>query len=77
MKDEIESNNITYQLTPSGNHGRNSTERAIQTFKNHFIVGLCSVHPSFPLNQWYKLLPQAELALNLLRPFRINPALSA
>ena len=50
MKEEIEAHNISYQLTPAGNHGRNSAERAIQTFKNHFIAGLCSVHPQFPLH---------------------------
>jgi len=46
-------------------------------FKNHFISGLCSTHPDFPLNLWDKLLPQATLTLNLLRPSRINPQLSA
>ena len=77
MMEEMDSNNISYQLTPAGNHGRNAAERAIQTFKNHFVAGLCSVHPRFPLHQWDKLLPQAELTLNLLRPSRLNPALSA
>ena len=77
MMEEMDTNNITYQLTPAGNHGRNAAERAIQTFKNHFVAGLCSVHPRFPLHQWDKLLPQAELTLNLLRPSRLNPALSA
>ena len=49
MRSEIDSHDITYRLTPAGNHGRNAAERAIQTFKNHFIAGLCSVHPRFPL----------------------------
>jgi hypothetical protein len=35
------------------------------------------MHPDFPLNLWDKLLPQAVLTLNLLRPSRINPQLSA
>jgi len=68
---------VDYQLTPAGLHRRNWAERAIQTFKNHFISGLCSTHPDFPLNLWDKLLPQATLTLNLLRPSRINPQLSA
>ena len=38
---------------------------------------LCTVNPSFPLHQWDKLLPQAELTLNLLRPSRLHPKLSA
>ena len=74
---EIDTNSIDYQLTPAGLHRRNKAERAIQTFKNHFISGLCSVDPTFPLHLWDKLLPQAIITLNLLRPSRINPKLSA
>ena len=77
MRSEMDHHNISYQLTPAGNHGRNAAERAIQTFKNHFVAGLCSVHPQFPLRHWDKLLPQAELTLNLLRPSRLAPHLSA
>lgn len=58
-------------------HRRNAAERAIRTFKNHFIAGLCSVDKNFPLHLWDKMLPQAELTLNLLRGSRINPKLSA
>ena len=68
---------IDYQLVPPGIHRRNAAERAIRTFKNHFIAGLCSVDKAFPLHLWDKLLPQAELTLNLLRGSRINPRLSA
>ena len=52
-------------------------ERAIRTFKNHFISGLCSVDKNFPLHLWCRLLDQAELTLNMLRTSRINPKLSA
>ena len=45
-------------------------------FKNHFIAGLCTAHKNFPLNNWYSLLPQAVITLNLLRTFRLNPKLS-
>jgi hypothetical protein len=58
-------------------HRRNAAERAIQTFKNHFIAGLCSTDKDFPLHLWDCLLPQALLTLNLLRGSRINPQLSA
>jgi hypothetical protein len=57
---------IDYQLAPSHIHRRNSAERVIHTFKNHFIAGLCSADPNFPLKLWYKLLPQATITLNLL-----------
>ena len=58
-------------------HRRNAAERAIRTFKNHFISGLCSVDKNFPLHLWCRLLDQAELTLNMLRTSRINPNLSA
>ena len=77
LKDFMTDEDVDYQLTPAGLHRRNWAERAIQTFKNHFIAGLCSTHPDFPLNLWDQLLPQATLTLNLLRPSRVNPKLSA
>ena len=58
-------------------HQRNVSERAIQTFKNHFIYGIVSTHKDFPLHLWCRLLPQAIVTLNLLLPYRINPTLSA
>ena len=33
--------------------------------------------PDFPLHQWDQLIEQAVITLNLLRPARINPSLSA
>ena len=58
-------------------HRRNLAERAIQTFKSHFIAMLCGCDPTFPLHLWCRLLPQAELTLNLIRTSRLNPKLSA
>ena len=77
LKDYMYAENVDFQLTPAGVHRRNRAERAIQTFKNHMIAGLCTVDPQFPLNLWDKLIPYALLTLNLLRPSRINPRLSA
>jgi hypothetical protein len=51
----------------------NDAERAIQTFKNHFIAGICSI---FPLKFQDKLLPQTAITLNILRTSRINPPCS-
>jgi hypothetical protein len=68
---------IDYQLVPPGVHRRNAAERAIRTFQNHFIAGLCSVDKDFPIHLWDHLVTQAELTLNLLRSSRINPKLSA
>jgi hypothetical protein len=49
---------MQYQLVPPHIHRRNAAERAIRTFKNHFIAGLCSTHPDFPLRLWDSLIPQ-------------------
>ena len=54
-----------------------ASEGAIRTFKNHFISGLASTNPNFPLSNWCRLLPQTELTLNLLCASRLNPKLSA
>jgi hypothetical protein len=77
LKDFLTAETVDYQLVPPGMHRRNAAERAIRTFKNHFIAGLCSVDKNFPLHLWDKLVPQAEATLNLLRGSRINPKLSA
>eukprot|EP00957_Ditylum_brightwellii_P051069 3871798-Ditylum_brightwellii.AAC.1 len=50
---------MNFQLATPHNHCRNSAERAIQTFKNHFVAGLCSVHSNFSIQAWDKLLPRA------------------
>jgi hypothetical protein len=77
LKNYLTKQGITYQLAPPHIHRQNNAERAIQTFKNHFIAGICSVDPIFSLKLWDKLLPQATNTLNLLRKSRINPRMSA
>jgi hypothetical protein len=59
--------NIDYQLVTPHCHRHNSAKRAIRTFKEIFLAGLSSVDPSFPMHLWDRLLPQAEITLNLLR----------
>jgi hypothetical protein len=70
-------NDVAYQLVPSHCHRRNAPERAIRTFKEHFVAGLSSVDPSFSLHMWNRLLPQAGITLNLLRTLRLHLQLSA
>jgi hypothetical protein len=77
LRNYLTKQGIKYQLALPHIHRRNNAERAIQTFKNNFIAGLCSVDPTFPLKLWDKLLPQATITLNLLRKSRINPRMSA
>ena len=68
---------IDLLLVPPHLHRTNAAEKAIDIFKNHFIAGLATVDPSFPLHLWCRLLPLATTTLNLMRPSRINPKLSA
>jgi hypothetical protein len=70
-------NDVDYQLVPPHCHPRNAAERTIRTFKEHFVAGLSSVDPTFPLHLWDRLLPQADITLNLLRTSRLHPQLSA
>ena len=77
LKNFIDEEQTKYQLTPPHIYRCNAAERAIHTFKNHFISGLCSVDKNFPLHLWCRLLDQAELTLNMLRTSRMNPNLSA
>ena len=69
--------NCDLQLVPPDTHRRNLAERAIQTFKSHFISILAAVEPNFPMNLWDRLVPQAVVTLNLLWQSCKNPAISA
>jgi len=65
------------QFVPPASHRGNKAERAIRTFKNHFISLLSTADPTFPLNLWDEFIPQCEITLNLLHPFALDPAVSA
>jgi hypothetical protein len=77
LKHFFTANDVEYQLVPPHCHRRNAAERSIRTFKEHFVVGLSSVDPIFSLHLRDRLLPQAEIILNLLRTSRLHPQLSA
>jgi len=68
---------VAFQLAPPHMYRCNAAERAIRTFKNHFLAGLASCDPRFSLGEWDRLIAQAELTLNLIRPARLNPKFSA
>jgi hypothetical protein len=77
LKNVFTTNDVYYQLVPPHCHRRNAAERAILTIKEHFLAGISSVDPTFPLHLWERLSPQAEITLNLLRTSRLHPQLSA
>ena len=68
---------IDAQFQSPGNHRSNFAERAIRTFKNHFISTLASVHPTFPPDLWDLLIPITNLTINHLRPSKLGPSISA
>ena len=73
----IRNNNMTHELVPPDCHRRNMAERAIQTFKNHFVAILSRVDDKFPLSLWCHLGRPAELTVNLLRQSNVAPKISA
>ena len=77
FQNTLQEHNVSFELVPPHQHRRNAAERAIRTFKNHFLAGLATCHKDFPIRQWDRLVDQAELTLNLLRNSRVNPNLSA
>ncbi len=69
--------NATFQLVPPDMHRCNRAERAIHTFKDHFLAILAGVGAAFLAYLWDLLLPQAKLTVNLLWQSTINPRISA
>ena len=65
------------QLVKPHNNRSNAAERAIQTFKNHTIAGLCTCDKDFPSVLWFKLIKRAQDTLNMLRTSRVHPKLYA
>jgi hypothetical protein len=65
---------IDVQFVPPGTHRALKAERGIQTGKNHLISVLCGADPEFPLHLWDETLFQAELTLNHLRPYALDPS---
>ena len=77
MKEWLRTAGIMLELTPVSAHRTNRAERAIRTWKNHFIAMLAGIDPECPLALWEDFIEQAELTLNLLRQSPCNSILSA
>ena len=69
--------NIKYQLVPPDIHRLNAAERAICTFKAHFLSILAVIAPDFPKFLWDHLLHQKEMTLIFLRESTLGPTKSA
>ena len=56
MKDCFEKEGVEFHLVPPNNHMDNAVDRAIQTFKRHFIADLSGLDLNFPIKHWDSLL---------------------
>ena len=77
LENYLQSQSINHQYVSPSNHRANKAERAIRTWKNHFIAGLSSADPSFDFALWDHLLLQCDLSLNLMRSAACDPSISA
>ena len=68
---------IQLELVPPGRHHRNAAEVIIQNFRAHFLSVLSGTAHGFPPSLWYRLLPQAEITINLLHQYNATPNVSA
>ena len=77
LKTFLHATSLKFQLVPLYLHRTNAAEQSIQNYKDNLISGLSSCDLNFPLYLWDRLIPHATLTLNLVRPSRLNPRLSA
>jgi hypothetical protein len=77
IKKNLTANDCDLMLVESHNHHVNAAERAIQTFKDHFISALATTDSKFPLQLWDKLTSQVKNTLNLMRASHIDPSMLA
>ena len=72
----VHSQHTHLQYTPLDIHCTNPAERAIQTWKNHFLSRITGLPMSFPVANWCRLTTQCNATLNMLCPCHQNPLLS-
>ena len=73
----LEQNKVDAQKVAPHNCRANTTERIIETAKNHFIAGMAGTDKNYPIREWDRGVAQSQRTLNMLRPCGINPKLSA
>ncbi len=66
-KKAIGDSDMSFELVPPDDHPQFMAEKAIQTFKDHFIGVLSGCAPTFPLHLWCLFLLQVERQLLLLQ----------
>ena len=73
----LERNKVYAQKVAPHNHRANTAEWMIETAKHHFIAGMARTDENYPIQEWDRGVEQSQRTLNMLRPCRINPKLSA
>ena len=76
VEDFIQSQQTDLQYSPPGRHCR-PAEKAVQTYKACFKSTTASLPPEFPISHWCRLIDQVDFTVNIVRPCRQNPRLSA
>ena len=76
-EEAIEKQGMKAERIPKDAHWRNAAEKAIQIAKCHLKAILGGCDASFPMHLWDRLLPQAEIQINLLQTANANPNVSA
>ena len=76
VEEFITSQRTDLQYSPPGRHCA-PAEKAVQTYKSCFKSVTASLPSTFPVSYWCHLLEQGDLAVNIVRPCRQNPKLSA
>ena len=61
IKAFLRTENCDWQFVEPTNHHVNAAERAIQTFKTHFISGMCSTDVKWPFQLWNTMTEQAVI----------------
>ena len=73
----LKKNKVDAQKVSPHNHRANTAEIMIETEKHHFIAGMAGTDKNYPIREWERGVAQSQRTLNMLRPCRINPKLSA
>ena len=76
VEEFIKSQQTGIQYSAPGRHCA-PAEKAVQTYKSCFKSTTASLPAEFPITYWCRLIDQVDLSVNIVRPCRQNPKLSA
>jgi hypothetical protein len=78
LEDFLRMEQVEVQYAPPGIHRQNPAERAIRHVKNTLIAMCTTADPAFPAENLFEdAIPQAEIVINLLRPWHPDRTINA